>query len=91
MNDVCHILKCFHIYKILAIPLIWLKSPYNYCVTQLHHRGKESGQQSESPLWRDQWCSFLFIPHADDVKREMRHYISRLLTNQKPESALSME
>ena len=47
-------------------------------------------RRSESPLWRHQWRSFVFISHADDVKREIRFHISRLLTNQKRESAQSM-
>ena len=51
---------------------------------------KESGRRSESPLWRHQWRSFVFISHADDVKREIRLHTSRLLTNQKRESARSM-
>ena len=58
--------------------------------TRLYRSGKESGQRSESPLWRHQWRSFVFISHADDVKRETRLHISRLLTNQKRESAQSM-
>ena len=55
-----------------------------------YRSGKESGRRSESPLWRHQWRSFVFISHADDVKREIRLHISRLLTNQKRESARSM-
>ena len=70
--------------------LIWPKSPYKHIVIRSYRSGKESGRRSESPLWRHQWRSFVFISHADDVKREIRLYISRLLTNQKRESALGM-
>ena len=89
-NNICHILKRFHSFKIPAIPLIWSKSPYKNSVTRSYRSSKESGRRSELPLWRHQWRSFVFISHADDVKREIRLYISRLLTNQKRESALSM-
>ena len=45
-----------------------------------------------SPLqWSFSYAiKFVFISHADDVKREIRLHISRLLTNQKRESARSM-
>ena len=89
-NNICHILKRFRSFKIPAIPLIWHKLPLKYCVTRSYRSGKESGRRSESPLWRHQWHSFIFISHADDVKREIRLYISRLLTNQKRESAMSL-
>ena len=62
----------------------------NTVVTRSQRSGKEIGQRSESPLLRHQWRSFLFISHADDIKRGVRLYISRLLANQKLESALSM-
>ena len=89
-NNICQILKCFHSFKIPAIPLIWPKWPHKHSVTRSYRSGKESGRRSESPLWRHQWRSFVFISNADDVKREIHLYISWLLTNQKPESALSM-
>ena len=89
-NNICHILRRFHSFKIPAILQIWPKSPYKHGVTRSYRSSKESGRRSESPLWRHQWRSFVFISHADDVKRGIRLYISRLLTNQKRESALSM-
>ena len=89
-NNICDILKHFRSFKIPAITLIWPKSPYKHSVTRPYRSGKESGRRSESPLWRHQWRSFVFISHADDVKREIRLHISRLLTNQKRESARSM-
>ena len=89
-NNICDILKHFRSFKIPAITLIWPKSPYKHNVTRSYRSGKESGRRSESPLWRHQWRSFVFISHADDVKREIRLHISRLLTNQKRESARSM-
>ena len=89
-NNICDILKRFRSFKIPAITLIWPKSPYKHSVTRSYRSGKESGRRSESPLWRHQWRSFVFISHADDVKREIRLHISRLLTNQKRESARSM-
>ena len=89
-NNICDILKRFRSFKTPAITLIWPKSPYKHNVTTSYRSGKESGRRSESPLWRHQWRSFVFISHAADVKREIRLYISRLLTNQKRESARSM-
>ena len=89
-NNICDILKRFRSFKIPAITLIWPKSLYKHSVTRSYRSGKESGRRSESPLWRHQWRSFVFISHADDVKREIRLHISRLLTNQKRESARSM-
>ena len=85
-----NILNHFRSFKIPAITLIWSKSPYKHSVTRSYCSGKESGRRSESPLWRHQWRSFVFISHTDDVKREIRLHISRLLTNQKRESARSM-
>ena len=89
-NNICDILKHFRSFKIPAITLIWPKSPYKHNVTMSYRSGKESGRQSESPLWRHQWRSFVFISHADDVKRDIRLHISRSLTNQKRESVQSM-
>ena len=89
-NNICDILKRFRSFKIPAITLIWPKSPYKHSVTRSYRSGKESRRRSESPLWRHHWRSFVFISHADDVKREIRLHISRLLTNQKRESARSM-
>ena len=89
-NNICNILKRFRSFKIPAITLIWSKSSYKHSVTRSYRSDKESGRRSESPLWRHQWRSFVFISHADDVKREIRLHISRLLTNQKRESARSM-
>ena len=89
-NNICDILKRFCSFKIPAITLIWPKSPYKHSVSRSYRSGKESGRRSESPLWRHQWRSFVFISHADDVKREIRLHISRLLTNQKRELAWSM-
>ena len=89
-NNICDILKRFRSFKIPATTLIWPKSSYKHSVTRSYRSGKESGRRSESPLWRHQWRSFVFISHADDVKREIRLHISRLLTNQKRESARSM-
>ena len=89
-NNICDILKRFRSFKIPAITLIWPKSSYKHSVTRSYRSGKESGRRSESPLWRHQWRSFVFISHADDVKREIRLHIPRLLTNQKRESARSM-
>ena len=68
-NNFCHILKRFHSLKILAIPFIWPKSSYKLSVIRSHRSGKLSERRSWSPLWRHQWRSFLFISHADDVKR----------------------
>ena len=90
-NSICDILKSFRSFKIPAITLIWPKSPHKHSVTRSYRSGKESGRRSESPFWRHRWRSFAFISHADDVKREIRLHISRLLTNQKRESAGSME
>ena len=89
-NNICVILKRFRTFKITAITLIWPKSPNKHSVTRSYRSGKEKGRRSESLLWRHQWRSFVFISHADDVKREIRLHISRLLTNQKRESARSM-
>ena len=89
-NNNYDILNHFRSFKIPAITLIWSKSPYKHSVSRSYRGGKESGRRSESPLWRHQWRSFVFISHADDVKREIRLHISRLLTNQKRESARSM-
>ena len=89
-NNICDILKRFRSFKIPAITLIWPKSSYKDSVTRSYRSGNESGRRSESPLWRHQWRSFVFISHADDVIREIRLHISRLLTNQKRESARSM-
>ena len=89
-NNIYDILNRFRSFKIPAITLIWPKSPYKHSVTRSYRSGKESGRRSESPLWRHQRRSFVFISHADDVKCEIRLHISRLLTNQKRESARSM-
>ena len=89
-NDACQILKRFSSFKISDTPFIWLKSSYKHSVARSHCSGKESGRRSWSPLWRNQWRSFLIIFHADDVKREIRIYTSRLLANQKWESAPSV-
>ena len=89
-NNICDILKRFRRFKIPAITIIWPESPYKHSVTQSYRSGKEIRRWSESQLWRHQCRSFVFISHADDVKRDIRLYISRLLTNQKRESALSM-
>ena len=90
LNNNCDILKRFRSFKIPAFTLIWPKSSYKHSVTRSDRSGKESGQRSESPLWRHQWRSFVFISHADDVKNEIRLHIPRLLTIQKRESAPSM-
>ena len=89
-NNICDKLKRFRSFKVPAITLIWPKSSYKHSVTRSYRSGKESGRRSESPLWRHQWRSFVFISHADDVKREIGLHIPRLLTNQKRESARSM-
>ena len=89
-NNICDILKRFRSFKITAITLIWPKSPYKHSVTRSYRSSKEKGRRSESPLWRHQWRSFVFKSHDDDVKREIRLHISRLLTNQKRESARSL-
>ena len=89
-NKICDILKCFRSFKIPAITLIWPRLPYKHSVTRSNPNGKESGRLPESSLWRHRWRFFVFISHTDDVKREIRLYISRLLTNQKRESALNM-
>ena len=73
-NDLCHILKLFHKYKIPGIPFIWLKSMYKHGVTWSHRSGKESGRRLWSPLWRHQWHPFPFISHDHDVNREIRDY-----------------
>ena len=49
-NNICHILKCFHGFKIPGIPLIWPKSPYKHGVTRSYRSSKETGRRSESPL-----------------------------------------
>ena len=89
-NNVCDILKRFRSFEIPAITLIWPKSLYKHSVTRSYRSDKESGRRSESPLWRHQWRSVVFISHVDDVKREILLHISRLLTNQNRESARSM-
>ena len=68
----CHILKRFRIFKSPAILLIWYKSSYKHSITWSHRSGKGSGRRSGSPLWRHQWRSFIFISHADNIKREIR-------------------
>ena len=73
-NDVCHILKCFRNFKISAIPSIWSKYSYQHSVTRSHRNGKENGRRSESPLWRHQWHSFLYISHSEHVKHEIPVY-----------------
>ena len=89
-NNICDILKRFRGFKIPVIILIWPKSSYKHSVTRSYRSGNERGRRSESPLWRHQWRSFVLISHADDVKREIRLHNSRLLTNQKRESARGM-
>ena len=89
-NNINDILKRFHSFKIPAITLIWPKSLYKHSVTRSYRSGKESGQRFEWPLWRHHWRSCVFISHADDVKCEIGLHISRLLSNQKRESARSM-
>ena len=89
-NNICDIRKGLHSFKIPTITLIWPESPYKYSVTKSYRSGNKSGRRSESPLWRHQRRSFVFISHADDVKCEIRLHIPRLLTNQKRESARSM-
>ena len=74
-NNICDILKRLHSFKITAITLIWPESPYKHSVTSSYRSGKEKGRRWESPLWRHQWRSFVFISHADDVKREIRLHI----------------
>ena len=71
-NNICDILKRFRSFKIPAITLIWPKPSYKHSVTRSYCSGKESGRRSESPLWRHQWHSFVFISHAYDVKRRIR-------------------
>ena len=82
-NNICDTLKRFRSFKIPIITLIWPKSSYKHSVTRSYCSGKESGRRSKSQMWRHQWRSFVFISHADDVKREIRLHVSRLLTNQK--------
>ena len=89
-NSICDILKRFRSFTIPAITLIWPKSPHKHSATRSYRSGEESGRRSESPLWRHQWRPFVFICHADDVKREISLHISRLITNQKRESTRSM-
>ena len=60
-NNICDILKRFRSFKIPAITLIWPKSSYKHSVTRSYRSGKESRRRSESPLWRHQWRSFVFI------------------------------
>ena len=91
LNDVCQILKSFRSFKTLAILLIWPQSSHKHSVTRLYRTGKESGRRLWSPLWRHQWRSFLFTSHADDIKHEICVYTSRLLANQKWETAPSMK
>ena len=62
-NDVCHIIKHFHSFKIPAIPLISLKhSKTTVLLSRIEAARK--WRRSWSPLWR----SFLFISHINDVK-----------------------
>ena len=89
LNGVCHVLKRFCIFKILAIICICLQSSYKHSVTGSHRTDMEIRRRSWSPLWRHQWRSFLFISHADGVQREIRNDTSRFLANQKRESAPS--
>ena len=88
-NDVCLIWKHFNSFKI-PISLICPKSLYKHHLTRAYRSGKQNWRRQESPLWCHQRRSFLFSSHADDIKREIRVYTLRLLTNQKRESALSM-
>ena len=53
-NDVCHILKRFHSFKIPDISVIWHKSSCKSSVTRSHRSVKESGRRSWSSLWRHQ-------------------------------------
>ena len=89
-NNICDILKRFRSFKIPAITLIWPKSLYKHSVTRSYRSGKESGLRGRNRHCDVQWRSFVIISHADDVKHEIRLHISRLLTNQKRESARSM-
>ena len=95
MNNHYHIKSC----GIISYPLFASTDMgiYPHAASRYHMRPKAkrgitmlSVDKSESPLWRHQWRSFVFISHADDVKHEIRLHISRLLTNQKRESAQSM-
>ena len=42
-NNICHILKRFHSFKIPAIPWTWPKSPYKHSVTRSYRSGKVVG------------------------------------------------
>ena len=75
-NNICDILKRFRSFKIPAITLIWPKSSYKHSVTRSYRSGKESGPRSESPLWRHQWRSFVFISQADDVMWDTAPYFT---------------
>ena len=77
-NDLCHILKLFHNFKIPDIPFIWLKSSYKHSVTRSHRSGKESGRWLWSPLWRHQWRSLSLISHADKIRHEIRVFTPHL-------------
>ena len=73
-NYVCHTLKRFRIHYIPAIPFIWLESLYINRVIRWHRSGKKIEWRSWSPsswLWHHQWRSFLYISHADNVKRKI--------------------
>ena len=53
-NDVCHILKRFHSFKIPDISVIWHKSSCKSSVTRSHRSVKESGRRTWSSLWHHQ-------------------------------------
>ena len=50
-NDLFHILKVMHNFKIPYIPFIWLILSHKHSVTRSHHSGNESRRQLWSPLW----------------------------------------
>ena len=90
-SDVCQILKRFHSFKIPDTPFYGLNHRINtVLLDRIAAVRKADGGRDPTPLWSHQWRSFLFIIHADDVKREIRGYTLRLLANQKWVSAPSM-
>ena len=73
-NHICHILKCFHSFRLPALPFYLAEIIVftQYHSITLHRQGKLT--RSWSSLWRQQWRSFRIIFHANDVKREIRVY-----------------
>ena len=90
-NDVRHILKCFRSFKTPAIPFILSKSSYKLSFARWHRSDKkvDGGRDGRMIAIVTSSMSFLSL-YISCWWRQMYIYISRLLANQKRESAPSM-